>query len=267
MSCKPQSKKLRRFFTEQSLKDFEGGLWLNLSETHHLRDSIRLKPGDACRVTDGEGLEAEALIQRFAPDGRALLSIVRKTLESETCAEPRVLVRVFPALLRKGKTDFLVEKAQELGVSELCPIVSEHSEVKIAAEKIEKITERWKRIAREAAKQSGSLKVLHIKPPQPFKESIEKISPEEALVIFHPDSGAISFLDWLPQIRELAKEIKVLNIFIGPEGGFSEEEIVWVKRKRKEKRFWIVELGQVLLKADTAFIGAVAALKFLRVLE
>jgi len=87
-------------------------------------------------------------------------------------------------MLRKGKTDFLVEKAQELGAHEFHPIVSEHCEVQIAKEKTGKIVERWNRIAREASKQSGSLRILQIEAPRSFKETIGDLSFDEPVVIF-----------------------------------------------------------------------------------
>lgn len=265
MSKNPRARKLRRFFTNQSLQNRLQDLWLEPSETHHLRDSIRLKIHDACLITDGEGREVEAFIQEFSTDGRTHLRIHRitKTISS---ASNSVLLRVMPALLRKGKTDFLVEKAQELGVGELQPIFSEYCEVKIAKEKIEKIVERWNRIAREAGKQSGALKVLHISEPIHFKEAVSAISLEELLVVFHPCPEAISFKQWLAELRDLKGKIKALNILIGPEGGFSEDELSWVRWKRSEKQYRIVSLGDVLLKADTAFVGIVSSLNFSGVL-
>lgn len=266
MSGNQKPRKLRRFFTSQALRHAPHDLWLEPAESHHLRDSIRLKPGDACLVTDGQGGEAEAVVGEFAADGRACLHIQRVLIKTGSFND-RMALRVFPAMLRKGKTDLLVEKAQELGVHEFCPIISEHCEIQIAKEKAEKVVERWNRIAREASKQSGSLKILKIQAPQGFKEAIGSLSPEEPVVIFHPGPEAVSFPDWLAEIRELPGKIPALNVFIGPEGGFSQEEILWVKWHRKEKNLRLVGLGEVLFKADTAFIGIVAALRFSGILS
>ena len=125
MSERKKPKKMRRFFTSQILQNIPQDLWLEPAETHHLRDSIRLKPGDACLVTDGHGGEAEALVGEFALDGRVLLRIQRVLVKTGSFSDV-VTLRVFPVMLRKGKTDLLVEKAQELGAHEFCPIVSEH---------------------------------------------------------------------------------------------------------------------------------------------
>ncbi len=266
MTKNQRSRKLRRFFTSQILKHTPHDLWLDAGETHHLRDSIRLKSGDACLVTDGQGGEAEAVVGGFSSDGRACLHIQRGLIKTGSFNDGIVL-RVYPAMLRKGKTDLLVEKAQELGVHDLYPIISEHCEVKVSEEKTPKIIERWSRIAREASKQSGNLKILRIEAPQSLKEAVEKISPEEPIVIFHPGVGSISFPQWLDEFQVLRGKIKELNLFIGPEGGFSEEEIRWIQWYRREKNLYLVELGEVLFKADTAFIGIVAALRFSGILS
>jgi len=266
MSENKKNRKLRRFFTSQILKNVPHDLWLEPAETHHLRDSIRLRPGDACLVTDGHGGEAEAVVGEFSSEGRVCLKIQKVLLKTGSFNDVLTL-RVFPVMLRKGKTDLLVEKAQELGVHEFHPIVSERCEVQAANEKIEKIVERWNRIAREASKQSGNLKLLKIVAPRSFKEALEDLPLDEPVVIFHPGPDSISFPKWFETIQGLTGRIKSLNVFIGPEGGFSQEEIQWAMWHRKEKNLQLVELGEVLFKADTAFIGIVASLRFSGVLS
>lgn len=266
MSGKHHSKKLRRFFTAQTVGSVPCDLWLDPAETHHLRDSIRLAPGDACLVTDGQGGEAEAVVGEFGGDGRALLRI-QKVLTKTGSFRDAVTLRVFPAMLRKGKTDLLAEKAQELGVHEFRPITSEHCEVHVAAEKTGKIVERWSRIAREASKQSGSLNLMKIKVPCGFKEAVESLSLEEPVVIFHPGVDAVPFSEWLEEFPKLKTKAVALNLFIGPEGGFSDEEVRWVRWHRRDKNLTMVGLGEVLFKADTAFIGIVASLRFSGILS
>lgn len=262
MSHHQRSKKIRRFFTTQPLKESPEELWLEPSETHHVRDTLRLKPGETCLVTDGLGQEVEAEICDFARDGRTHLRIIHATAAQKPLPEDGLFLRVMPVLLRKGKTDFLVEKAQELGVHELRPVFSERCEVKIAEEKIGKIMERWQRIAREASKQSGCLRSLCLREPCGLKQAVESIPPEEPIVVFHPGEASISFPEWLSQMSRLKTIPKTLNVLIGPEGGFSEDEIRWIRWTRKEKGLWLVGLGDVLFKADTAFVGIVASLRF-----
>ncbi|MFA5167493.1 MAG: RsmE family RNA methyltransferase [Candidatus Omnitrophota bacterium] len=266
MSERQKPRKLRRFFTTQILQNIPHDLWLDPAETRHLRRSIRLKPGDVCLVTDGHGGEAEAVIGEFAPDGRTCLKIQRVLVKTGSFNDA-ITLKVFPAMLRKGRTDFLVEKAQELGVHEFHPVVSEHCEVQVPKEKIGKIVERWNRIAREASKQSGSLKIIHIEAPRGFKEALGNLSCDELVVIFHPSLDSVTFPKLLADIQGLKGTVKTLNIFIGPEGGFSENEIRWAKWHRKGKNLRLAGLGEVLFKADTAFIGIVSSLRFSGILS
>lgn len=262
------SKKLRRFFTEQPLQSESQELRLTPSETRHLRDSIRLKPGDACLVTDGQGQEAEAVICEFSRDDCARLRVTSLAPKPKAVSSGLKLC-VMPALLQKGKTDFVMEKAQELGVDEIRPIFSDYCEIKITQEKKEKMIDRWNRIAREASKQSGSLTVLRVLEPLDFKEAIAGIPLDESITIFHPGANSVPFPQWLEAIQKLktAKKMTRLNLFIGPEGGFSDDEIAWVRWKRNEKQHTLVNLGEVLFKADTAFVGIVAALRFSGILS
>ncbi|HRY85381.1 MAG TPA: 16S rRNA (uracil(1498)-N(3))-methyltransferase [Candidatus Omnitrophota bacterium] len=265
MAKKTQTRKLRRFFTQQKLQHTPHDLWLDPAETHHLKNIVRLRPGDSCLVTDGQGGEAEAVVGEFDAEGRACLQI-RKILVRTGSFDDAVTLRVFPVMLRKGKTDLLVEKAQELGAHEFCPVTSEHCEVQIAEEKTGKIVERWNRIAREASKQSGNLKVLRIREPQEFKKALAALPPEELVVIFHPGPDALTFPAWLKRFAETKGAVKALNIFVGPEGGFSEDEIRWARWHRKEKNLHLVGLGEILFKADTAFIGILASIRFSNIL-
>ena len=99
MSEKQKPRKLRRFFTTQTLQNVPHDLWLDPAETHHLRTSIRLKPGDACLVTDGQGGEAEAVVGEFSPEGRVCLHIQRVLVRTGSFNDVLTL-RVFPVMFR-----------------------------------------------------------------------------------------------------------------------------------------------------------------------
>jgi len=102
MSERQKPRKLRRFFTSQTLKNIPHDLWLEPAETHHLRASIRLKPGDTCLVTDGHGGEAEAVVGEFAADGRSCLQI-RRVLIKTGFFNDALTLRVFPVDVTQGK--------------------------------------------------------------------------------------------------------------------------------------------------------------------
>lgn len=256
------SRRLRRFYIKTPLSENLSPVRLDAAETHHLRDIIRLAEGDRCLVTDGRGWEAEASVREFARNGTTALEVLRITRKTGPRSN-KVRLRVLPVLLQKGKTDALVEKAQELGVDELWPLTSARCEVRIPSEKIEKTVARWRKIAAEASKQSGALKATAVAEPLPFKEAVQSLVDEDALVVFHPGPDTIPLARWIGEFRDRVGAVKSLNLLIGPEGGFTEDEIDWLKWRGKKKVCWVVGLGDTVLKADTAFIGTIAAIRFL----
>ena len=173
---------------------------------------------------------------------------------------------MMPALLQKGKNDLLVEKAQELGADEFFPIFSDRCEVKIPGDRISKTADRWRRIAVEASKQSGVLKTVKITEPKMFARAVESLGPEDALVVFHPGPDSPAFMKWAEAFRVRTNDFKSLNVLIGPEGGFTDEEIGRALSCRAGENTWVVGLGDTVLKADTAFVGVLSALRFLEII-
>lgn len=261
---KSLARRLRRFYIAQPLSNEKKLMRLSAAESHHLRNIIRLRSGDHCLVTDGRGWEAEASIREFTEEGLAILDILKITKKSKERPNA-VFFRAMPVLLQKGKNDYLVEKAQELGVDELWPLTSERCELRIPKEKIEKIVDRWKRIVVEASKQSGRLTMARILEPRSLKEAVQSMEDKDALVVFHPGAGSIPFPEWIEEYRAVKAGIKSLNLLIGPEGGFTEDEIDWVRAQSKNRNVWFVEFGETVYRADTAFVGILGALRFLGV--
>jgi 16S rRNA (uracil1498-N3)-methyltransferase len=246
-------RRLRRFFTGTPIPQAGDKATLAPSETEHLRKIIRLKEGDRCLVTDGSGLEGEAVIESFSAAGEAVLRIEdRRPVDA---FENTLSVTVYPALIQKGKVDDLVRQMQELGAAGFFPVETERTIVKMDSQAKAKAVQRWEKIAREAAKQSGSLSILKMSEPVSLKEALKKVPSGEIKVVFHPGSEAASFSAWIQSFQRGAR----LHLFLGPEGGFSEKEAALFR----DYDFKQVGLGPTLLKADTALLGVVSALKFL----
>ncbi len=246
-------RRLRRFFSSEPLQSVGQSIQLSIPESRHLREVLRLQKGDLCFVTDGLGRSAKAKIEGAASGGEARL-IVEELMAAK---KPALSLRFYPALLQKGKMDYLIEKAQELGVRELTPLETEHTVLKINQSAKEKVMLRWKRIAQEAAKQSGSPILVSLQPPRPFLKALENIPENEQAVLFHPSGDAENFRDWVRGISSAGP----LHLFLGPEGGFSRGEVLAFRQSRGKRA--IVKLGDTILKADTAFVGAAASLRFL----
>jgi 16S rRNA (uracil1498-N3)-methyltransferase len=131
------------------------------------------------------------------------------------------------------------------------------------AEKI-KVSERWKRIAQEAAKQSGSLRLVDVRKPLEFGDALHSIPSTEKIIVFHPSERTLHFKDWIEKLCHCSKEAPhgasvPLHLFFGPEGGFSETEMKMFEDCGSQS----VSLGSHILKVDTAFLGVISALRLL----
>ncbi len=245
-------RRLRRFFSNDPLPATGQRVFLSEDETRHLRKILRLKSGDECLVRDAGGQEARAVIVGYPAAGGTEIQI--QELMSQAL-DSKLSIKVFAAVPQHGKMDFLVEKAQELGVAELTPLQTARTVLKMQGAGRERAVERWRRISREALKQSGSSVVMKVREPLTLKEALAAVPPRETLAFFHPSSDAVEFSNW---IQEWESNMP-LNIFFGPEGGFSPEEV----KAAAAKGAAIISLGQNVLKTDTAFVGVIAALRFM----
>lgn len=171
---------------------------------------------------------------------------------------PSIQLTVYPALIQKGKIDDLVRRMQELGVDGFFPIETERTIIKMECQAKARMAGRWEKIVREAAKQSGSLISLRVGEPVALKEALGRIPAGDRIAVFHPDAEAMKFGDWVDSLCH-PEPLGACHLFFGPEGGFSDKEVSFFKNQNIPN----VSLGPTLLKADTALLGVVAALKFL----
>ncbi len=214
-------------------------------------------------MTDGLGTEARAKVLKFKTSGESLL-FVEEIIRLPERGTQKLKIRVIQALAQKGMVDHLIEKAQEMGVDEFWPVETKNSVIKTRKENRNHILARWQKKAKEAAKQSGSLKLTQIAPVQSFENAIVQIPWGEKIAIFHPDKEAIFFRQWLREVEsEIASGQMIYNLCFGPEGGFAPEEIEFLRNHSESKKISckIVSLGESILKIDTAVIGVMTALK------
>lgn len=256
-------RQLRRFFSSEPIPEVSMTFCLPPAESRHLAQVIRLQPGDHCLVADTSGAEAVAEILSFREDGHAHLRVVEKTTRDG--GGQLLRLRVFQAIPKQAKFDFLVQKAQELGVWELVPVITERTVVRIeTGRKADSKLERWQKIAVEAAKQSGNLQILRIAEPGTLEGAVQVIKPGEQLAVFHPEGDKKLFSSWMQSLRGTSFT-GILNLFIGPEGGLSEKEVHFLLEYSRSAGcvYDQVGLGETILKVDTAFVGALAAIRFM----
>jgi 16S rRNA (uracil1498-N3)-methyltransferase len=238
----------RRFYA--SPQDINGTLvTLSRDETHHLRRVLRLKPGDDAFVFDGCGREYGCTVLKIEHDG-ARLEVIDELLDS---VESPVRITLGQSLARGEKFDLIVQKATELGVSSIVPLLAEHADVKLTGERWEKRRERWQRISLEALKQCGRRRLVEIGNPLSVRQLLdieavrfrEQAFERRAVLIFNEKGGA-------PVGAALARtaDPSAVTVLVGPEGGWSADEF----RLFEERGAKSVTLGPRTLRTETAAI-------------
>lgn len=230
---------------------------LAAEETRHLRDVLRLGADDEVYIFDGEGREFQCVIEESRRDS-ASLRVVAEV--SPARPESPLDLTLAVALLKGEKFDLVVQKATELGVRRILPIITERADVRLRDESdsSKRIT-RWRRIALEAAKQSGRARVPDVGTPRTFPSLLECLSaegesPSPTLTVMFSERDGQRLTDVINQQESGERHLIAL---VGSEGGWTDEEIAWARQAGWE----IVTLGGRTLRAETAAIGVVALLQ------
>jgi 16S rRNA (uracil1498-N3)-methyltransferase len=217
---------------------------LSAEEAHHALHVLRLKAGDTLNVFDGRGHEAQARVAETAKDSVRLTILQHSNTPSLPCRI--TLAQAIP----KKSMDLIVQKATELGVASIVPLVSERSVVKLDEDS--KRIKRWREIALDACKQCGNNWLPEIQPPQKARDFLSSPGKFDLKLIasLQPDSKLLKAI-----LGEAAKPSSIL-ILIGPEGDFTPAELGLAK----SAGCLPLSLGPLVLRADTAAIYTLSIL-------
>lgn len=210
---------------------------LAAEEARHLRDALRLRAGDEAFVFDGAGREFQCVV-RESGKHETRLEILAEVAPAQPESPLRLTLAL--ALLKGEKFDWAVQKATELGVKRIVPVITTRADVRLrdARDGAQRVA-RWRRIALAAAKQSGRAVVPEITECSAFSEFAA--APDTAPRFMFAERGGAGF----PAQKS---GISAAVALVGAEGGWVAEEIV-----RAEKSGWrIVTLGGRILRAETA---------------
>ncbi len=236
-----------RFFITNH--DIEPGKSAHIAgdDASHIKKSLRMKPGDDIIVCDGRGNDYDAIIKNLEEDS-VEVEVTRKTAVN---GEPDIKVNLFMAVTKGEGFEYAIQKCIEAGVNSITPLTTQRTVVNIKNTKMDKKHERWNRIALEAAKQSGRSMIPSIHFPLEFYEALTGLHEDELNIICYVEEGTLS----LKSLLKGNRDAKVMNVFIGPEGGFTVEE--WEKAVKSGAVS--VSLGNRILKAETAGLFVTAA--------
>ena len=215
----------------------------------HLRDSLRLELGEQILVCDGQG--TRHLMELTRVTKQELAGRILSSSQEPPHTAPRL--RLIQALLKGEKMDWVIQKATELGVSEIVPLQSRHTIVQLRPERLEAQLARWQRIALEAAQQSEQWHVPAITRPQSVAECLASGSASAlSLILTERRDGQSLNAMTLP-----AGGNESVALMIGPEGGWSKEEVA----QAEQSGHTLITLGPHILRAETAAIVAVGILQ------
>jgi len=232
----------RRFYApRQNISD--SAITLDIDETRHLRDVLRLEIGDDVNVFDGHGNEFECTIASIGKN-ETQLTVSRRAEPS--APESSLDLTLAVCQLPGDKFDLVVQKAVELGINNLVPLQSVHTERRDvgSANRLE----RWRKIALGAAKQSGRATLMSVPEPLKFDEFVRSAAAGETVFFFAERDGTS-----LPS-RPPGKKITAI---VGPKGGWEDSEIGLAR----ERGFAIVTFGGRILRAETAAISVASILQ------
>ncbi|MCL2078036.1 MAG: 16S rRNA (uracil(1498)-N(3))-methyltransferase [Oscillospiraceae bacterium] len=238
------SLKFPRFFVNEKLM-VGGETGIFGDDAKHISDVLRMKAGEKVVLCDGLGCDYPSEIISIDKN-----KIEFKVLEKrDNDSEPKIYIRLFQCVPKLEKLDFIVQKATELGVSEIIPVISKRCVSRPNNSKFNKLL-RLQKIAENAAKQSGRGIIPKVHGFTEFKSALELYKTGNLGIIFYENGGArINDILKLKGIRELS-----VDIFIGSEGGFEYGEI----EAAEGKGFITASLGKLILRAETAPIAAIS---------
>lgn len=231
--------KIHRFYLKKQI--CEGKVRIEGEEARHIQ-VLRLHPGDQMEIFNNQGTSGLGTILKVCKDS------IELNIDRIQKVRKNMILRVLASSAPKNKRfDMLVQKATELGVDEIIPISTKRTIVQPRETKIE----RLKRIAVEAAKQSGRNHVPEISQTITIEELMKRAKEFDLKLILDPKGKKIK--EALTNVRP-----KKIICLIGPEGGFNDEEIETAKRNG----FIPVSLGAGILRVETAGIAILSTINY-----
>lgn len=222
-------------------------LFLFGEDARHIAKSLRMQPGEKLTLCDGAGIDYDCELAAITPDHVETRLLQMHPSENE----PTVRIRLYQALPKGDKLDLIVQKAVELGVFEIVPVLSDRCISRPDAKNMSKKSVRLQKIALEAAKQSGRGIVPQILPLQTYSQAISGMKSMETAILLYE-------LATRPLSSQLAAKPNDIAIMVGCEGGFSTEEAAFAQTEG----IMCASLGKRILRCETAPLCALSAILF-----
>ncbi len=218
------------------------------SDVNHIRNVLRMKQGEEIVICNGQGKDCYCIISRMSE--HEILASIESVQETGTELPAKIIL--FQGLPKQEKMEWIIQKAVELGVTEIVPVMTRRAIVKLDdKKKEEKKLERWQAIAEGASKQSGRGIIPKIRPVMNYPEAVREAAMLELNLIPYENAKG---MDFTRETMIRLKEYKTIGLFIGPEGGFEETEI----ELAIANNILPITLGRRILRTETAGLAALS---------
>ncbi len=247
---------MHRFFvTDQSFQGEQ--VVLTGRQAHQIHNVLRLASGEQIIVLDNTGCEYTVELKKVNR-----LEVVGKVISrQQNQAEPQIQVTLYQSLLAREKFELVLQKCTEVGVTCFVPMITERSIVRRTEISLNKLS-RWRSIITEAAEQSGRGRIPQLDAPVSFADALAKIGSFDCRLIGSPQRRKVSCGVQAANLRKIlqarSNEVHTLALFIGPEGGFTDQEIVTAV----DCGAIVFSLGKRVLRTETAAVVASAVILY-----
>lgn len=243
---------MQRFFVEPyQIQEEEHRIILTGSDVNHMKNVLRMRIGEDVWISDGKEKEYHCTIESFEEENAVLHILYAQEPQYELPSR----IYLFQGLPKGDKMELIIQKAVELGAYAIVPVETRRCIVKLDEKKALKKTARWQQIAESAAKQSKRILIPQVKQVMGWRDALALAKELDVLLIPYELAKGIK------ETREILSNIKLgqsVGIFIGPEGGFEEDEV----QAAMEAGAKPVTLGKRILRTETAGMTMLSILMF-----
>ena len=242
---------MHHFFVEPSQIQ-ENHIFIDGPDVNHIRNVLRMNPGEEVNVTDGTGEKVYRCAIAAIGEDTVELNIM---WAQEKGMELPSKIYLFQGLPKSDKMELIIQKAVELGAFQVIPVSMKRCVVKLDEKKADAKIKRWQGIAEAAAKQSKRGVIPTVAPVMSYVQAVKTASEMDLKLVPY------ELAEGMPQTKQLiesARPGQQIAIFIGPEGGFDPEEI----RLATEAGIQPITLGKRILRTETAGFTTIAWLMY-----
>ena len=244
---------MQRFFVEPyQIQEKESRITLTGTDLNHMKNVLRMRIGEEVWISDGSEKEYHCTIDEFMEDC-AILHI----LEIEEAGyELSNRIYLFQGLPKGDKMELIIQKAVELGATEIVPVEMKRCVVKLDRKKAEKKAERWQTIALGAAKQSKRMQIPTVHMPVTFQQALAMMAESDVRLMPYENAEG---MEGTRKILESIEPGESIAVLIGPEGGIDEAEVEMAMKAKVEP----ITLGKRILRTETAGMTVLSILVYL----